>query len=147
MMPSDKNPFIATDRSENYAVENMKHLHIDNKIQFGNDHDNNKDNDDVNEDRVDINSKEQDNIKDIHQYHQYPQNLQDQQPLTSSDILIIEPDKMPDTDPTTDTVVCSKCENHEAYWWIVQTDTAEEPSTQFFRCTKCKHTWRNPKSS
>ncbi len=37
---------------------------------------------------------------------------------------------------------CPKCSNNEAYWWMVQTRGADESTTQFFRCTKCRHTWR-----
>lgn len=44
--------------------------------------------------------------------------------------------------PTTTDVVCPKCGNREAYWWTIQTRSADEPMTQFFRCTKCNHTWR-----
>ena len=36
-----------------------------------------------------------------------------------------------------------KCDNREAVSWMFQTRSADEPTTQFFRCTKCKHTWRN----
>jgi DNA-directed RNA polymerase subunit M len=39
-------------------------------------------------------------------------------------------------------VECPKCKNRRAYWWMVQTRGADESSTQFFRCTKCDHTWR-----
>lgn len=39
-------------------------------------------------------------------------------------------------------VVCPKCGNTKAYWWLVQTRSADEPPTQFYRCTKCGHTWR-----
>jgi len=37
---------------------------------------------------------------------------------------------------------CPKCDNPKAYYWIVQTRSADEGETQFFRCTKCEHTWR-----
>ena len=40
------------------------------------------------------------------------------------------------------TRVCAKCGNKEAEAWQVQTRSADEPSTSFFRCTKCKFTWR-----
>ncbi len=38
---------------------------------------------------------------------------------------------------------CEKCGNTEAVWWMLQTRSADEPTTQFYRCTKCNHTWRN----
>jgi DNA-directed RNA polymerase subunit M len=40
------------------------------------------------------------------------------------------------------TVDCPKCGNREAYWWLLQTRSSDEPTTQFYRCTKCDHTWR-----
>lgn len=49
--------------------------------------------------------------------------------------------EIPDTMPKTN-VECSKCGNKEAYWWTEQTRAADEPETQFFRCTKCRYTWR-----
>jgi DNA-directed RNA polymerase subunit M len=38
---------------------------------------------------------------------------------------------------------CPKCGNDKAYWWMVQTRGIDESSTQFYRCTKCSHTWRD----
>jgi transcription factor S len=38
---------------------------------------------------------------------------------------------------------CPKCKNEDAYFWTLQTRAADEAATQFFRCTKCKHTWRD----
>lgn len=38
---------------------------------------------------------------------------------------------------------CEKCGNDEAVWWMLQTRSADEPTTQFYRCTKCSYTWRN----
>ncbi|MGV9171907.1 MAG: transcription factor S [Promethearchaeia archaeon] len=37
---------------------------------------------------------------------------------------------------------CPNCENEEAEAWQEQTRSADEASTSFFRCTKCKKTWR-----
>ena len=37
---------------------------------------------------------------------------------------------------------CPKCHHTEAFYWLVQTRGADEPETQFFKCTKCMHTWR-----
>ncbi|MCE2508324.1 MAG: RPA12/RPB9/RPC11 RNA polymerase family protein, partial [Nitrosopumilaceae archaeon] len=31
----------------------------------------------------------------------------------------------------------------EAVWWMLQTRSADEPTTQFYRCTGCGHTWRD----
>ena len=38
---------------------------------------------------------------------------------------------------------CPKCHNNEAFYWEVQTRSADEAATQFFKCTKCMHTWRS----
>ncbi len=40
---------------------------------------------------------------------------------------------------------CDKCGHGRAYWWMQQTRSADEPPTQFFRCEKCKYTWREYK--
>ena len=39
-------------------------------------------------------------------------------------------------------ITCPKCGNKEAYWWLQQTRAIDEPPTRFYKCTKCKHTWR-----
>ena len=38
---------------------------------------------------------------------------------------------------------CEKCGHDEAVWWMFQTRSADEPTTRFYRCQKCKHTWRD----
>lgn len=38
--------------------------------------------------------------------------------------------------------ICPKCNNNEAETWQMQMRSADEPSTHFFRCLKCKFTWR-----
>ncbi|MDH3500943.1 MAG: transcription factor S [Nitrosopumilus sp.] len=40
-------------------------------------------------------------------------------------------------------IECEKCGNDEAVWWMLQTRSADEPTTQFYRCNKCRYTWRN----
>lgn len=45
------------------------------------------------------------------------------------------------TNPTA-SINCQKCENNLAYTWQVQTRAGDEGATQFFRCTKCGHTFR-----
>jgi len=37
---------------------------------------------------------------------------------------------------------CGKCGNKEAFYWTVQTRSADEPETIFYKCTKCKNQWR-----
>ena len=53
-----------------------------------------------------------------------------------------KPKEIKDTMPTIDDTKCPKCGNKEAYWWTMQTRAADEPETQFYRCKKCNHTWR-----
>lgn len=38
--------------------------------------------------------------------------------------------------------VCPKCKNKKAYYWTQQMRAGDEPETMFFKCTKCKHKWR-----
>jgi DNA-directed RNA polymerase subunit M len=37
---------------------------------------------------------------------------------------------------------CSKCGHNEAETWQIQMRSSDEPSTHFFKCVKCKHSWR-----
>lgn len=39
-------------------------------------------------------------------------------------------------------VVCPKCGHKEASYWQVQTRSGDEAMTTFYRCLKCKQTWR-----
>ncbi len=39
--------------------------------------------------------------------------------------------------------ICPKCGNDKAYFFTQQTRAGDEPETKFYRCTKCKHTWRD----
>jgi len=50
-------------------------------------------------------------------------------------------DKDTDVFPTV-TAVCPKCGHREAYFWSAQTRSADEAETKFYRCVKCKNTWR-----
>jgi len=38
---------------------------------------------------------------------------------------------------------CPKCGNDKAYFHSVQMRSGDEGETSFFKCTKCKHTWRD----
>jgi len=44
--------------------------------------------------------------------------------------------------PTTN-IECPKCKHDTAAWWMLQTRGGDEPTTQFYRCVKCNHTWRH----
>ncbi len=43
--------------------------------------------------------------------------------------------------PTT-TTRCPECGHNVAYWWLRQLRSADESETRFFKCTKCRATWR-----
>ena len=40
-------------------------------------------------------------------------------------------------------IECSKCKHKEAFFWTKQTRSSDEAETKFYKCTKCKHTWRD----
>ncbi len=56
-------------------------------------------------------------------------------------IEIIKSDNL-STMPTT-RVECPKCGHKEAAYWQLQTRSADEGMTTFYRCLKCKYTWRS----
>jgi transcription factor S len=37
---------------------------------------------------------------------------------------------------------CEKCHHNKAYFWLVQTRAGDESETRFFKCEKCRRTWR-----
>ncbi|MGB0725129.1 MAG: RPA12/RPB9/RPC11 RNA polymerase family protein, partial [Nitrosopumilus sp.] len=57
-------------------------------------------------------------------------------------ILAFEGNEGEESHPTIK-IDCEKCGHDEAIWWMLQTRSADEPTTQFYRCTKCQYTWRN----
>lgn len=40
---------------------------------------------------------------------------------------------------------CKKCGHKEAHFWTSQTRGSDETETRFFRCKKCRTTWREYK--
>ncbi|MBS1266644.1 MAG: Transcription factor S [Candidatus Woesearchaeota archaeon] len=38
---------------------------------------------------------------------------------------------------------CPECGHDKAYYWFVQTRASDESATQFLKCVKCKHQWRD----
>jgi len=61
---------------------------------------------------------------------------------SGASLKIVESEKGPSTLPTTN-IDYPKCGNNIAFWWMLQTRSADEATTQFYRCTQCSHTWRN----
>ncbi|MDD3976581.1 transcription factor S [Methanomicrobium antiquum] len=57
------------------------------------------------------------------------------------EITIVEEDQNIATLPTTK-IKCPECGNNTAEWWLRQLRSADESEVRFFRCTKCRHTWR-----
>ncbi|MDH3617379.1 MAG: transcription factor S [Nitrosopumilus sp.] len=57
-------------------------------------------------------------------------------------LLTFEGNEGEDSNPTIK-IDCEKCGHDEAVWWMFQTRSADEPTTRFYRCQKCKHTWRD----
>ncbi len=39
-------------------------------------------------------------------------------------------------------MVCEKCKNPTCYFWTKQTRASDEAETRFYKCTKCRYTWR-----
>lgn len=56
-------------------------------------------------------------------------------------VMDVVEDDPTDTLPLTD-AECPKCGHRKAHYWMLQTRAADEAETRFFRCEKCKHTWR-----
>ncbi|AWR94862.1 transcription factor S [Acidianus brierleyi] len=56
--------------------------------------------------------------------------------------IVLEQDELPVGTQIIKGVVCPNCKNDEAYFWILQTRSADEPATRFYKCTKCGKVWR-----
>ncbi|WP_126451184.1 transcription factor S [Sulfodiicoccus acidiphilus] len=39
-------------------------------------------------------------------------------------------------------IICPSCGGDEAFYWMLQTRSADEPITRFYKCTKCGKVWR-----
>jgi DNA-directed RNA polymerase subunit M len=55
------------------------------------------------------------------------------------DVTVVNEDE--ETLPLTE-AECSRCGHDKAYYWLVQTRAGDEADTKFFKCEKCKYTWR-----
>ena len=55
---------------------------------------------------------------------------------------VIEVSQADSTKPTKD-MYCPQCKtNRKVSFWMVQTRSADESPTRFFKCTECGETWR-----
>lgn len=61
--------------------------------------------------------------------------------MQENDILIVEEGADIGTKPTC-AIKCPNCGHNIAEWWLRQLRSADESEVRFFRCTKCKYTWR-----
>ncbi len=68
--------------------------------------------------------------------------IQQTPPSRKEKIVIIDEDVGKIRTLPTTKMECPECGNVEAYYWMVQTRGGDESTTQFFRCVKCSHTWR-----
>jgi len=66
--------------------------------------------------------------------------IKEQKKKKEKEIEIVEEDS--ETMPVTE-AECPKCGNDQAYFWTQQTRASDEPETKFYKCTKCKHVWRD----
>jgi transcription factor S len=39
-------------------------------------------------------------------------------------------------------IECNRCKFDKAVYWFIQTRSGDEAETKFYKCLKCKHTWR-----
>ncbi len=57
------------------------------------------------------------------------------------EIVVIEEEPQVRLLPKTN-ITCPRCGFNEAYYWEIQTRSADEPATRFFKCVKCGYSWR-----
>ncbi len=60
--------------------------------------------------------------------------------ITKKEVVCINEDEN-EVNPIVD-MPCEKCNHPQVYFWSKQTRAGDEAETRFFKCVKCKHTWR-----
>ncbi len=61
--------------------------------------------------------------------------------ITKKEEIAVIKEESDNTYPVVD-IVCPKCKNKKSYFWTQQTRSSDESETKFYKCIKCKHTWR-----
>jgi len=59
-----------------------------------------------------------------------------------STIITVKGDYLPPGASVVKGVRCPSCGYEEAYFWMIQTRSADEPMTRFYKCKRCGYTWR-----
>jgi len=67
--------------------------------------------------------------------------IQEKKDALKENVIVVSQDDKITVNPTVN-MECPKCGHTEAEAWQEQTRSADEPSTSFFRCLKCRNTWR-----
>jgi len=61
--------------------------------------------------------------------------------IGKKDAIAVINEEADNTYPVID-MVCPECKNKKSYFWTTQTRSSDESETKFYKCTKCKFTWR-----
>jgi len=67
--------------------------------------------------------------------------IQSSEKTNSQEEIAVVKDGSDETNPIVETT-CPKCKNKRCYFWTLQTRASDESETKFYKCVKCKHTWR-----
>ncbi len=68
------------------------------------------------------------------------QNFVSKAMIEDREVVVLEGEQISGL-PTT-SAKCPECGNNTASWWLRQLRSADESETRFFKCTKCRFTWR-----
>lgn len=67
--------------------------------------------------------------------------IESSEKMKLKDEIVVINEEDENTYPLVD-ITCPKCKNKKAYFWTTQTRAGDESETKFYKCNKCKYTWR-----